>query len=49
MVLAIPYSEWKKRGFSKGCLNYMKKNAESEKPFILYKYVRERLDQWVCG
>ena len=48
-ILSIPYSEWKKRGFSKGGLNYMKKNAESEKPFTLNKHVRERLDQWICG
>jgi hypothetical protein len=33
-------------GFSKGTLNYMKKNAESEKPFTLNKHVKERLDQW---
>jgi len=45
-ILSIPYAQWKKRGFSKGTLNYMKKNAESEKPFTLNKHVRERLDQW---
>jgi CRISPR-associated protein Cas1 len=45
-ILSIPYSEWKKRGFSKGGLNYMKKNAERDKPFMLNKHVRERLDQW---
>lgn len=43
------FVEWKKRGFSKGTLHYMKKNAESEKPFTLNKHVRERLDQWICG
>jgi CRISPR-associated protein Cas1 len=26
-ILRIPYAEWKKRGFSKGTLHYMKKNA----------------------
>jgi len=36
-------------GFSKGGLNYMKKDAESDKPFTLNKHVRERLDQWICG
>jgi len=41
-ILSIPYSEWKKRGFSKRGLNYMKKNSESDKPFILNKHVRER-------
>jgi CRISPR-associated protein Cas1 len=44
--MAIPYTQWKKRGFSKGTLNYMKKNAKSEKPFTLNKPVKERLDQW---
>ena len=28
---------------------YMKKNAESDKPFTLNKHVRERLDQWDEG
>jgi CRISP-associated protein Cas1 len=45
-ILSIPYTEWKKRGFSKGGLNYMKKNAEGDKPFSLNKHVRERLDKW---
>jgi CRISPR-associated protein Cas1 len=45
-ILSIPYALWKKRGFSKGTLNYMKKNAESDKPFTLNKHVRERVDQW---
>jgi len=40
------YSEWEKRGFFKGGLNYMTKDAESDKPFTLNKHVRERLDQW---
>jgi len=48
-IVAIPYSEWKKRGFSEGGLNYMKKNAGSDRPFTLNKYVREQLDQWICG
>jgi len=46
MLWAISYTQWKKRGFSKGSLNYMKKNAERDKPFTLNKHVRERLDQW---
>lgn len=46
-ILSIPYSQWKKRGFSKGTLHYMKKNVESEKPFALNKQVRERLNHWV--
>lgn len=48
-MLSIPYVEWKRRGFSKGALHYMKKNADSETPFSLNKHVRERLDQWICS
>jgi hypothetical protein len=33
------------RGFSKGTLHYMKKNAEGSRPFTLNKQVRARLDQ----
>jgi len=42
-ILSIPYSKWKKHGFSKGTLNYMKKNAEWNKPFTLNKHVKARL------
>ncbi|UGV39822.1 CRISPR-associated endonuclease Cas1 [Methanococcoides orientis] len=45
-ILSISYSDWKKLGFSKGTLHYMKKNAEADKPFTLNAHVRERLDQW---
>lgn len=45
-ILSIPYAQWKKRGFSKVTLHYMKKNAKSEQPFSLNKHVRKRLDQW---
>ena len=42
--------DWKEgegeRGFSKGTLNYMKKNAECDKPFTLNQHVRERVNQW---
>jgi CRISP-associated protein Cas1 len=48
-ILAIPYAEWKKRGFSKGTLYYMKKNAESDKSFTLNKHVKERLKLWKNG
>lgn len=34
------------KGFSKGTLNYMKKNAEGDKPFTLNKHVRERVKFW---
>ena len=45
-ILSIPYTEWKRRGFSKGTLHYMKKNAEGDQPFTLNKHVMTRLDQW---
>ena len=45
-ILSIPYTQWKKQGFSKGPLNYMKKNAQENKPFTLNKHIRERLRQW---
>lgn len=45
-ILSISYSEWKKMGFSKGTLHYMKKNAEAEKPFTLNAHVRDRLGMW---
>jgi CRISPR-associated protein Cas1 len=46
MEVTIPNTQWKKHGYSKVTLNYMKKNAESEKPFSLNNHVRERLNQW---
>lgn len=45
-ILAILYAEWKKMGFSKGTLFYLKKNARDGKPFTMNKHVRERLEQW---
>jgi CRISPR-associated protein Cas1 len=44
--LSIPYVEWKKRGFSKGTLHHLKKQAEGDKPFYFQKQVMTRLDQW---
>jgi CRISP-associated protein Cas1 len=44
-VLSIPLG-MEEMGISKGWLNQMKKNAESDKPFTLNKHVRERLDPW---
>ena len=32
-ILNISYVDWKKLGFSKGTLHYMKQNAKSDKPF----------------
>jgi CRISPR-associated protein Cas1 len=46
LILDISYVEWKKMGFSKGTLHYMKQNAKSGKPFTLNKHVQERLNQW---
>ena len=40
------HSNWKKLGFSKGTLHYMKKDADAEKPFTLNAHVRERLEMW---
>ena len=45
-ILDISYSDWKKLGFSKGTLHYMKKNAEENRPFTLNKHVIERLGKW---
>ncbi|WP_406669951.1 CRISPR-associated endonuclease Cas1 [Methanolobus sp. ZRKC4] len=45
-IMSVSYSEWKKMGFSKGTLHYMKKNAEADKPFTLTTHVRERLEMW---
>jgi CRISPR-associated protein Cas1 len=43
-IKSIPYTKWKKRGFSKGTLHYLKKNAEGDQPFTLNKHVLTRLD-----
>ena len=45
-IIDMPYTEWKKVGFSKGTLHYMKQNAKSNKPFTLNAHVRERMDNW---
>ena len=44
--LSISYSDWKKRGFSKGTLHYMKQNAKDDKLFTLNAPVRERVEMW---
>jgi CRISPR-associated protein Cas1 len=48
-ILSIPYGEWKKRGFSRGTLHHLKKQADGDKPFYLQKQVMTRLDQWDQG
>ncbi|MDA0524283.1 hypothetical protein [Methanococcoides alaskense] len=45
-IIDISYAEWKKVGFSKGTLHYMKQNAKSDKPFTLNTHVMERLETW---
>lgn len=45
-IPAITYAEWKKMGFSRRALFYLKKSAWDGKPFTMNKHVRERLEQW---
>ena len=45
-ILSISYADWKKLGFSKGTLHYMKQNAKSDKPFTLNSHVLERVKAW---
>jgi CRISPR-associated protein Cas1 len=45
-IIDMSYSEWKKMGFSKGTLHYMKQNAKSGKSFSLNAHVKERLEMW---
>ncbi|WP_371413173.1 hypothetical protein [Methanococcoides sp. AM1] len=42
-IIDISYTEWKKMGFSKGTLHYMKQNAKTDKPFTLNTHVRRRV------
>jgi CRISPR-associated protein Cas1 len=43
-ILNLSYTEWKKLGFSKGTLHYLKNNAKDDKPFTVNKHVLERLE-----
>jgi CRISPR-associated protein Cas1 len=45
-IIDMPYTEWKKMGFSKGTLHYMKQNAKADKPFTLNAHMREMLEIW---
>jgi CRISPR-associated protein Cas1 len=45
-ILNISYVDWKKLGFSKGTLHYMKQNVKSDKPFTLNAHVLERVNKW---
>lgn len=44
-IIDMPYVKWKKLGFSKGTLHYMKQNAMQDKPFTINKHVKERLEE----
>ena len=43
-ILKISYSDWRKLGFSKGTLHYMKQNTKGDKPFTLNSHVLERVN-----
>jgi CRISPR-associated protein Cas1 len=45
-ILSISYADWKKMGFSKGTLHYLKQNAVGKRPFTMNQHVRERLKKW---
>ncbi|WP_244625110.1 hypothetical protein [Methanococcoides vulcani] len=45
-IIDMPHTEWKKMGFSKGNLHYMKQNARSDNPFALNAHVKERMEIW---
>lgn len=45
-ILSISYADWKKLGFSKGTLYYMKQNARADKPFSLNQHIIKRLMRW---
>jgi len=47
MILNMAYSDWSKRGFSKGTLHYLKNTATSGKPLTMNAHVVERLSLWV--
>lgn len=43
-ILSMSYSEWKKIGFSKGTLHYLKNNARKDEPFRVYAKVKEKIE-----
>lgn len=49
IILNISYTRWKKMGFSKGTLYYLKKNAMSGKPFKIYKKVWKKVRRFEEG
>lgn len=42
-ILEMNYTEWKKLGYSKGTLHYLKQNAKSDKNFKIYEKVKEKI------
>lgn len=44
-IIGISYTDWKKRGFLKGTLHYIKQNAKIEKTFTLNAHVMERVEK----
>ncbi|MCX6651190.1 MAG: hypothetical protein NT131_06005 [Methanomassiliicoccales archaeon] len=48
-ILTASYYEWKKMGFSKGSLFYLKQNANKDEPFQVYGKVKERPMAWHEG
>lgn len=42
-ILSIRITKWKQKGYSKGTLSYLKKNARANKPFSINEHVKERI------
>jgi CRISPR-associated protein Cas1 len=42
-IKKISYSTWEKNGYSKGTLHYLKKNANSDRPFKIYNKGMQKL------
>jgi CRISPR-associated protein Cas1 len=43
-ILDMSYVEWQSKGFSKGSLYYLNKNAKDDKPFKIYGKVMRRME-----
>ena len=43
LILTASYADWRSKGYSKGTLHYLKKNAEDNRPFKVHGKVRDRL------
>jgi CRISPR-associated protein Cas1 len=42
-ILNISYSEWQRKGYSKGTLHYLRKNVRNEEHFRVRKKVKEKI------